>query len=113
MMVLRLLPVILGCLLIAAHVLRDGLLLLAALLALLPFLLLVRRPWVPPLFQVVMVLAALEWVRTAVVLARGRIAAGEPWIRMAVILGVVVAVTAGAALLLRHPAVRRHFTPDA
>lgn len=100
-------PVVLSCLLMAAHVLRSGMLLVAAGFAVLPFLLLVRRPWVPLVMQVVLLVAAAEWLRTLVALARGRIAAGEPWIRMAVILGAVIVVTLGAVLAVRHPRLRR------
>jgi len=102
-------PVVLSCLLMAAHVLRSGLTLLAAGFALLPLLLLVRRPWVPPLLQLVLLVAAAEWGRTAVGLARGRIAAGEPWLRMALILGAVTALTLGAAAALRHRRLRRRY----
>jgi hypothetical protein len=47
-------------------------LLLTAALALLPLLLLVRRSWVPRVMRLALLVAAAEWVRTAVTLARGR-----------------------------------------
>jgi hypothetical protein len=113
MMLVRFLPMILSCLLMAAHVLRSVGLTAALLVLLLPLLLLVRQSWVPLVMQGVLGLAVLEWARTAVVLARGRIAEGEPWMRMAVILGAVAAVTAAAMLIFRQPAVRRYFEPSA
>jgi hypothetical protein len=106
---LLLLPVALSCLLLAAHVLRSGLILLAAGFALLPFLLQLRRPWVPRVMQLVLVVAAAEWTRTAVTLARGRIAAAEPWARMAVILGAVIVLALGSLLVFRHPEIRRRY----
>jgi len=109
MTALLVLPVVLSALLMAAHVLRAGMLLLAAAFILLPFLLLVRRAWVPPVVQLVLLGAAAEWIRTLVTLAHGRMAAGAPWIRMAVILGVVVVVTLGAAAALRHPRLRGRY----
>ena len=59
--------------------------------------------------QVVLALAALEWVRTGIVLGRERLARGEPWVRMAVILVVVAGVTALSALVFRARAVRSHY----
>jgi hypothetical protein len=61
---LRLLPVILSCLLLAAHFSRNEIMLLTLVSLALPFLLLVRRPWVPRLFQVLLVLGALALVLT-------------------------------------------------
>lgn len=108
-MLVRFLPVILSCLLMAAHVLRTVGLTAALVVMLLPLVLSVRQPWVPLFMQGALGLAVLEWVRTAVVLAQGRMAEGEPWLRMVVILGAVVAVTAAAVLVFRQPAVRRYF----
>lgn len=93
----------------AAHVLRDGMFLLAAAFVLLPFLLLARRSWAPIVVQLVLLGAAAEWVRTLVTLARARMAAGEPWLRMAVILGAVVVITLGAVMALQHPRLRRRY----
>lgn len=112
MTALRLLPAILSCVLMAAHVLRMGMATLAVIILFLPLLFLLRRAWVPLLMQGVLALAALEWLRTALVLARGRIVAGEPWMRMIVILAAVVAVTVASALLLEHPGVRRRYEPS-
>ena len=106
---LRLLPVILSCLLLAAHFSRNEIMLLTLVSMALPFLLLVRRPWVPRLFQVVLVLGALEWVRRLVALALERQGAGEEWVRMAVILGVVAALTASSALVFRGSAVKERY----
>ena len=106
MMLVRLLPVILSAMLIAAHVVRRGHLFLAVgVLAMLP-LLQVRRRWVPRVAQVVLLLATLEWLRTALVLAGERVSLGQPWVRMAVILGTVALVTAASALVFRRRAVR-------
>lgn len=106
---LRLLPVILSCVLLAAHFSRNDILALTLVSLALPFLLLVRRPWVPRLFQVVLVLGALEWVRRLVALALERQAAGEGWIRMAVILGVVAAFTAASALVFGNSALKERY----
>ena len=76
MMAVLFLPVVLSCLLMAAHVLRSGLFVLTLAFAFLPLLLAVRRPWVPLVMQMVLLLAGMEWMRTGVALARDRAAAG-------------------------------------
>ena len=109
MNLLRLLPVILSCLLLAAHFSRNNIMLLTLVSLALPFLLLVRRPWVPRLLQVVLVLGALEWVRRLVALALERQGAGGEWVRMAVILGGVAAFTASSALVFRSRARKERY----
>ncbi len=112
MMILRLLPVILSALLLAAHFSRHGVLLLTILSVAFPLILLVRRSWVPLLVQTVLILGALEWVRTLVTVARQRQAAGDDWLRMAVILGVVAAATLASTLVFRSRKVRNRYEPQ-
>ena len=56
---LRLLPVLISFLLIAAHFYRSGHLLLVVVLLGMPLLLLVRNTWVPGVMQAVLLLAAM------------------------------------------------------
>jgi hypothetical protein len=97
--ILRLLPMILATLLLAAHVLRAGLLPLALVLGLLPLLLLARRPWVARLFQVVLLAGTVEWLSTLVSLVTDRRGEGHPWLRLALILAGVTALTFGGVLV--------------
>ena len=113
MMILRLSPVMLSALLLAAHFSRHDTLALSVLSLVFPFILLFRRPWVPPLVQVVLILGALEWTRTLVTIARQRQAAGDDWLRMAMILGCVAAVTLASILVFRSPKVRERYEQQA
>ena len=61
---LRVLPVILSFLLLGAHFLRTGHTAIAVACAALPPLLLLRGTWVPRQFQVLLLVDALEWLRT-------------------------------------------------
>ena len=97
----RLLPVVLSFLLLGAHFYRYGLVLPALACVAAPFLLFLRKPWVPRLFQVLLVLGALEWLRTLHLLAAMRIAWEQPWTRLAVILGTVALLTALSGLVFR------------
>ncbi|MBI5594744.1 MAG: hypothetical protein HY928_01505 [Elusimicrobia bacterium] len=106
---LRLLPAILCCLVLGAHFLRGGHPLLAAGLAAFPFALALRAPWVKRAFEGVLVAAILVWLSTAARLAASRLEAGEPWVRMACILGGVAAFNGLALWLLRGERMRAFF----
>jgi hypothetical protein len=106
---LRLLPVILSFLLIAAHFYRAGNVVLTVLCLAAPLLLIPKRAWVPPLFQVALVLAALEWLRTAYMFVSMRMAFGEPWTRLALILSAVALFTALAGGVFRLRALRERY----
>jgi len=86
---LLLTPAIFSLLVTCAHLFRGGAGLLVLVVLPLPWLLLLRRGWVARFFQVFLLLATLEWIRTGVVLALERHKAGAPWLRMALILGAV------------------------
>ena len=104
-------PVVLAALLLTAHFLRRGQALpMLASLALVA-LLFVRREWARRTIQVALVLGTLEWARTLAGFAAERRAAGEPWVRMALILGAVIAVTLGGAVALEARSLRRSFAP--
>ena len=68
-----------------------------------------RRPWVPRLMQAAMLLGAVEWLWSAFWLVQQRMALGQPWVRMAIILLAVALCTATSALVFRHPHLRRWF----
>lgn len=108
-MFIRLAPVVLSALLLAAHFSRHDIPLLVVLTLLSPLVLLIRRPWAARLAQTLLVLGTLEWIRTLVVLTRARQTAGEDWVRMALILGVVAAVTLASTLVFWIPTVRQRY----
>jgi hypothetical protein len=93
---------ILSALLIAAHFLRTGSYVLTVAGAVFPALLLFRNRTAVRVVQVLLILAAAEWLRTLVLIALEREALGEPWLRMALILGAVGALSGAAAVLLGH-----------
>jgi len=107
---LRLLPVVISFLLMAAHFLRDGRTVTAYVLLCLPLLLILRKAWVPRLMQLILLLGALEWVRTLYFIAQLRIGLGIPWTRMAIILGLVALFTALSCLVFRSEALRNRFS---
>jgi hypothetical protein len=109
MNVLRLTPVVLSFLLLGAHFYRSGQVVLAGLCVALLFLLFSRKSWVPRLFQILLVLGALEWLRSLYYFAAMRIAWDQPWTRLAIILGAVALFTALSGLVFRSKAVRARY----
>jgi hypothetical protein len=107
---LRLLPVFISFLLMAAHFLRAGQMVFAVVLLSLLLLLLLRKAWVPRVMTLVLILAAVEWLYTIFNVAQMRISLGMPWMRMAIILGVVALFTALSSLVFRSEALRARFS---
>jgi hypothetical protein len=109
MTLLHLLPPLLSLLVLAAHVLRAGSVVIMVILLGVAALLLVRRRWVVRVVQVVLLLGAFDWLMTLVDLARWRLLAGQPMLRMTLILGAVAVFTALSPLAFRSDRLRRRY----
>lgn len=108
MTALLLLPVLaLG--LLGAHFYRAAAWPLVLLCVLLVVLLARPRAWVARLVQLALVLGALEWLWTALLLVQQRLALGQPWLRLALIMGAVAVFTAASALVFRSAALRARY----
>lgn len=101
MRILRVVFIVLVFVLLAAHFSRAGNGLVAAVVLLLPLLLVVRKPWAGWCLRAVLVLGGIEWLRTLFRLVRERQAMGDDWGRLAAILGAVSLVTFLAAWSVR------------
>lgn len=107
----RVLPVVVSLALLGAHFFRAGVgWALVACLGL-GALLVVPRRWAARLIQAALLAGALEWIRTLVLLAGQRSAAGEPAGRLVAILGAVAAFTLASAFVFRHRRLQRYYTP--
>jgi len=112
MQILRLLPAILGPLLLAAHLSRLGAPLgWVVAVALLPLVLIGGSRFAVRVVQLVLIVGGVEWLRTAVRLIGERRAAGQPFLRLLLILGAVIVLDAVAVPLVevwrRRRAARR------
>ncbi len=105
-------PIVLSLLVLGAHFLRDQSYVGVAVSLLLVGLLLVRRAWVARLVQVALVLGAIEWLRTIFLLAQMRAALGQPFTRMAIILGVVAAISLFSAMLFQSTRLKKVYRLD-
>ena len=96
--------------LLGAHFYRANLWPVVALCGVLLLLLWTqRRPWAATLLQWGLVLGAAEWLWTVFVLVQQRVAMGQAWQQLALILLAVTVFTAASALVFRHPRLRQRF----
>lgn len=108
---LKLMPVLLSLLLLAAHFFRAGQMVLVVVSLALIFILVLRQTWVPRLMQVVLLLGALEWLRTLFFMVQMRMEFGMPYTRLSIILGVVALFTALSGLVFRSEALQSWYSP--
>lgn len=101
MFVLRRLPACLALLMLGAHFLRAGALALVLLSLALLVPLFVPRPMAQTGVRWALLLGALVWVGALVEGVQGRLALGQPWLRLALILGGVALFTGWAGWRLR------------
>ena len=107
MTVLWIVPTLLSLLVLAAHFFRNDSPLLVLVCLGAPLLLATGTRWGVRAVQGLLIVGALEWVRTAMQIAAVRQEEGLPWKRMAVILGSVAVFTVASAGVYFMPALRR------
>jgi hypothetical protein len=106
---LQLLPVVLSLIVLGAHFLRSGSVVMVAIVLGVLSLLFVRRLWAARTVQAALLLGAVEWVRTLARLAAMRAQEGQPALRLVLILGSVSLLTGLSALVFRAARLRSWF----
>ena len=109
MAIVYLIPPVVGFVLLAAHFFRGGDQLAALISILLIILVFVRRPWAARVIQVCLVLGSVEWLRSTISLIHSRSEMGQPFLRLAIILGGVALFTALSSLVFRTSKLKGHF----
>ncbi len=109
MAALRLTPVVLSVLLLAAHFLRAENMLIVVALVLVIGLLWIKRPWSARVVQIVLVLGALEWLLTLSELVSRRMELGLPYARLVAIIGTVALLTGLSAVLFQTKVLRERY----
>jgi len=99
MNLVRLSPVLLSALIMAAHFYRTGNVGLAVVSTSAPLILFMKRRWVAYVIPGLLLLGAMVWINTTFAFIHIRQALGMPWMRLAVILGTVTLLTALSALV--------------
>lgn len=109
MTLLFLLPTVLAMCTLAAHYARYGFLALAFVLVASLALLLFPKRWVARTMQVILVLAAIEWVTVLYDVASERAMDGRDSRKSGFILGGTAAFTLAAAALYQTPRLKRRY----
>lgn len=110
---LAMLPAWLSALMLGAHFGRSGnLILIGVSLAIIPLSILPWR-WAARVAQLLLMAGAAVWLWTMAQLVQVREELGQPWVRLVIILGSVMAFTALSALLLEVGPVRRRYLAGA
>lgn len=99
----------LSLLLMAAHLLRGGDNGLALSCLLVSALALTRKGWVRPVVMALLALACFVWLDSAVEMISIRQALGQPWMRLALILGAAAALSFASFVLLGASPGRNRF----
>ncbi len=97
--------------LLAAHFSRVDMKGIALFCLLFPLILLIKKAWTLRIFQVYLILGAMVWVQRTQALQSLRIAKGEPWLRLALILGTVALFTLLSALIMEKKRFKGRYVP--
>ncbi len=100
-MILRILPSVIACLMLGAHFLRSGNVLLATIVVFFPTLLLFRKRWSFLAVQIMDYAGAIVWVATGLGIVSERIATQRSWGIAAVILGLAASFSIVSGILLK------------
>lgn len=109
MIFLRLIPVVLSFLILGAHFSRDNMTILMVISLAFPFLLFVKKAWVPKLFQITLVLGTLEWLRSLYFYIQAYEETGQSWSKLLMIIGGVSLFTALSALVFNSKKLREKY----
>jgi len=109
MIVIRLLPVILSFILLGAHFSRLNFNTLMLLSVLFPLMLLIKKNWIPKLFQIALIVATIEWLRSLYIYIIEYQQIGKPWTRLLIIIGSVALFTLLSALVFQLKSVKEKY----
>ena len=109
MTTLYLAPSVIGFLLLVAHFFRAENHPAMILALFMTGLIFVRRPWAARTVQIGLLLGSVEWVRATISLVIARHDMGEPFLRLAMILGGVFLFTVFSALIFQTRRIRAYF----
>lgn len=101
-----LIPAIFSFILLAAHFSRQDLNILAVVCMILPFLLLIKKKVVLTLFQLLLFLGVVEWIRSLIMYIEERQITGEDYGTLTIIISSVAFFTFVSAVLLSTGKVR-------
>jgi len=110
MKALRLFPVILSFIVLGAHFLRLNQMEIGLFALIFPLFLMVKTKWTPRVFQVALLLATAEWLRSGILYVQMRQESGDDWVRLAIIMGGVALFTLLSALVFLNKKIKKHYS---
>ena len=105
----KILPIILCSLIMAAHLGRANMFVLQIVTFLIPLILIWKNKISARVMQLFLITYGLEWIRTILYYARIRIEKGEGWSRLVIILGIVVLFNFATALVFRTKSMKERY----
>jgi len=106
---MKILPIVLCSLLMAAHLLRADVFVLLIVSLLIPFLLLWKNKITARVVQLSLFLYGFEWIRTTIYYVNIRTEKGEDWLRLAIILGIVALLNFATILVFRTKSMKDRY----
>ena len=106
---MKILPIILCSLIMAAHLGRANMFILQIIVLFIPFILIWKNKLSARVVQIFLILCGFEWIRTIFYYARIRTNNGEDWIRLAIILGVVAFLNFATTLVFRTKSMKERY----
>ena len=107
--IMKILPIVLCSLLMAAHLGRANMFILQYISLLIPFLLFWKNKISARAIQLFLILYGFEWIRMIFYYARIREPKGEDWLRLAIILGVVAILNFATVLAFRTKSMKERY----
>jgi len=98
-----------ACMFLAAHYFRAGALGMIVFWLLLPGLLWMRSAWIKPAFQALLTVSMIVWIQTLADLIHFRQAFELPWLRVGLIIGGVILVSAFGVLIFEGRALQGRY----
>jgi len=106
---IKILPIILCSLIMAAHLGRANMLILQVVSLLIPFILIWKNKLSARAIQLLLIIYGLEWIRTINYYVQIRIANDEDWFRLAIILSVVALLNFATVLVFRTISMKERY----
>ncbi len=106
---IKILPIVLCSLIMAAHLGRANMFVLQIISLIIPFILIWKNKLAARLVQIFLIVYGFEWIRTIFYYAQIRIAKGDDWFRLAIILGVVALLNFATVLVFRSRSMKERY----
>ncbi|MEN8251397.1 MAG: hypothetical protein ABFS32_20880 [Bacteroidota bacterium] len=106
----KFIPIILCFILMAAHLSRANMMILSVVCLVIPFILIWKSKISARVIQVALIIGGLEWIRTLIYYAQIRLENDQPWLRLAIIIGVVAIFNFLTPMVFRTKSMKERYS---